>query len=107
MWIDADHYETTPGTTGFLVETLNTSNGGTRWSLQGRPLHTNQSREPRLTGWCGETDNRSRHAHGMARVVRVTPNDRALLVRLRGPELAAALELAGWPELVPGQETGR
>lgn len=99
MWIDADHYETAPGMVGFLVEILNTSNGGTRWSLQGRPLHTNQSRRPRLNGWCGETDNRSRYARGMARVVRVTPNDRALLVRLRGAELRAALQASGWPEL--------
>jgi hypothetical protein len=99
MWIDADHYDTHPGDVRFLVEVFNTSTGGTRWSLQDRPLRTNRSLQPRLTGWCGETNNRSRTAHGLVRVVRVTPNDRALVTRLRGAALDAALEEVGYPGL--------
>lgn len=99
MWVDVDSYVIEAGQAWFLVEILNTSDGGTRWLLQDRPLHTNQSRQPRLTGWCGETDNRSRYAHGMVRVVRVLPNDRARVVRLRGAKLKAALEEAGYPDL--------
>lgn len=99
MWIDADAYETTVGATGYLVETLNTNTGRTTWALRDRPLRTNQSLQPRLHGWCGETDNRSRYARGMVRVVRVTLRDRALVTKLDGAELAAALEADGYPDL--------
>lgn len=101
-WIDCDSYSTQIGTTGYLVKTLNTSDGGTSYSLRERPLHTNQSHQPRLYGWCGETDNRSRHARGVWRVVRMNKaGERAQIVKLDGDELAAWLDGDGYPELIP------
>ena len=47
-WIDCS-YDTVVGEIGYLVETINTSTGRTSWSLRDRPLHTNQSGEPRLS----------------------------------------------------------
>lgn len=98
-WIDVE-FGTTVGTIGYLVETLDTSSGRTSWSLRERPLRTNQSLEPRLTGWCGETDNRSRHAHGVWRVTRINrTGERGQIVQLTGAALAAHLEADGYPEL--------
>jgi len=100
-WIDVD-YETTVGTIGYLVETLDTSRGGPhRLSLRDRPLRTNVSHEPRLYGWCGETDNKSRTAAGVAKVVRMNRlGDRAQIVSLTGENLRAFLEQDGYPELI-------
>jgi hypothetical protein len=97
-WIDVEYVSI--GTIGYLVETVNTSTGGTSWSLYDRPPLTNRSHEPRLYGWLGETDNRSRTARGMVRVTALNKNrDRARIARLTGDELSAALEGDGYPEL--------
>lgn len=102
MWIDCDDLTTKLGTIGYLVETVDTNNGRTTFSLQERPLRTNQSREPRLTGWCGETNNRSRTARGAWRVTRVNgAGDRAQIVQVKGAELAAFLDRDGYPDLAP------
>ena len=99
-WIDCDDYSTRVGTTGYLVETLNTNTGRTSWGLRERPLHTNQSNEPRLTGWCGETDNRSRYARGVVRVSAVNERgDRCRIASIQGADLVAFLEKDGYPEL--------
>ena len=101
MWIDSD--DVSVGDTRFLVETLDTSTGGISHSLRDSPLRTNQSHQPRLVGWCGETDNRSRTARGMVRVTKVVrPNDgfaRACVRKLAKSELKDALAHAGYPEL--------
>jgi hypothetical protein len=95
-WID--HQDATVGDIGYLVETH--TNGRTSWSLWDRPLRTNVSHEPRLSGWCGETDNRSRFARGVGRVVRVNAaGDRAQIVTLAGDELSEFLARDGYPEL--------
>jgi hypothetical protein len=100
-WIDCE-YGTEIGTIGYLVETTNTNTGRTTWSLRERPLRTNQSNEPRLTGWCGETDNRTRFAHGVVKVVALNaPGDRAKFIRLRGVDLAVFLADNGHPGLMP------
>jgi hypothetical protein len=100
-WIDC-YYTTKSGDIGYLVETLDTSSGRTSWSVRDRPLRTNRSHEPRLTGWCGETDNRSRYARGVVKVTRVNAaQDRAQISSLSGPELAEFLENDGHPELIP------
>ncbi len=99
MWVDAD-YDSTVGSKAFLVETTNTSNGVTTWGLQDSPLRTNQSHEPRLSGWCGETNNRSRYARGLVEIVRLSVNGERCLVRqVTGAELREALEQFGHPEL--------
>lgn len=101
-WIDCDSYSTKIGAIGYLVETLNTNNGATSFSLHDRPLRTNQSLQPRIDGWCGETDNRSRHARGVWRIARTNKaGDRAQIVRLDGAERDAFLESDGYPELIP------
>jgi hypothetical protein len=97
MWIDCEEKH---GTLGYLVETLNTNTGRTTFSLYERPCRTNQSLEPRLWGWCGETDNRSRYARGVVRVVkRNRLGDRARVAQVTGVELAAFLESEGYPDL--------
>lgn len=101
-WIDSDC--PTIGTIGYLVETLNTSTGRTTWSLHERPLRTNQTHQPRLHGWCGETDNRSRYARGVVCVTGVNrARDRARIARLTGAGLAAFLECDGHPELAAAE----
>lgn len=100
-WIDCE-YGTEIGTIGYLVETTNNNTGHTTWSLRERPLRTNQSNEARLSGWCGETDNRSRFAHGVARVAKVSATTmRAQVKKLDGADLAAHLYRDGHPDLIP------
>jgi hypothetical protein len=101
-WISIDYFEHKIGDIAYLVETMNTSNGNTTWSLYERPLHTNQSCAPRLHGWCGETDNRSRTAHGAVKVTALNKlGDRCRITRVDGEELAEFLEKDGYPELIP------
>ena len=100
-WIDCG-FDTQIGAVGYLVETLNTSNGRTTFSLWERPLRTNVSHEPRLSGWCGETNNRSRYAKGVAKVAKLNARgDRAMVSPLTGADLAAFLAGDGHPELIP------
>lgn len=103
QWIDEsaeDGYQI--GQVGFLTRTSPQGKADI-WRLCDRPLRTNQSHEPRLTGWCGETNNVNRNAEGMARVVRIARNGRALVMPLEGAELTAALEELGYPELDPAE----
>lgn len=103
-WIDCDFASTRVGDIRYLVETLNTSNGRTSWSLYERPCRTNQSHRPVLDGWCGETDNRSRYARGVVRVSTVNANmDRCRITALNGAELTEFLTRDGFPELIPSE----
>jgi hypothetical protein len=52
-------------------------------------------------GWCGSYNDLSTSGCGMARVVRVARNGRALVETLAGYDLAAALDELGYPELYP------
>lgn len=100
-WIDID-YTASVGTIGYLVETCNTSTGHTTFSLWEGPCRTNGSHKPMLTGWCGETDNRSRDARGVAKIVKVNKRgDRGQIVKLDGVALATFLADDGHPELMP------
>jgi hypothetical protein len=104
MWIDSNYgYDTLAGTVGYLVQRSNSNRRSVTVTLQDRPAYTNQSREPRLTGWCGETNNVSVTGLGMARVSRVAKNGRMLVTMLHGAELSAALESTGFPELDLGE----
>lgn len=99
MWIDNGEMDTV-GTIGYLVET--SSNGSASFSLRERPLRTNQSLQPRLFGWCGETDNKSRTARGVWRIDATNKSgDRAKISKLAGSDLAEFLERDGYPELIP------
>ena len=99
LWIDSyDALEV--GEIGFLVRVQDQNHGcAEHYRLQDRAQCTNQSLEPRLRAWCGTTNNVAIYAEGLARVVRVTKNDRAMLVKIPQSEEAAALEALGYPEL--------
>jgi hypothetical protein len=100
LWIGPDE-TLTAGQIGFLVEKSHTLNGWTRYELRDTPPYTNQSRQPMLHGWCGSYNDLSTSGHGMARVVRLAKNGRALVQELEGNELVEALEEFGYPELAP------
>lgn len=103
QWIDIGYGDANSavGDTGYLVETRNGNTGREHLALRERPLRTNQSGVPRLRGWCGETDNQSRTAKGVAKIVRVNKaEDRAQIVAVTGADLAAFLEADGYPELI-------
>jgi hypothetical protein len=98
MWIDSDTYGMQVGQVGFLVKTERHERGmPTRRHLQSRPAHTNMSNEPRLTGWCGTTNNVATFAEGLARVVRIAQNGRALVERVKPTR--AVLKSLGYPDL--------
>lgn len=103
MWIDSSAHDMTTGDVGYLVRTVDNNNRGSEsYALRERPLRTNRSNEPRLEGWCGETDNRSRHAVGVWKVVQVNKaGDRARISRLVGEDLVVFLRGDGHPNLVP------
>lgn len=103
MWIGPDD-TLVVGQAGFLVETVNAMKGFRRFNLQSLPPHTNRSHQPRLVGWCGSYNDTSTHGHGLARVVRLAGNGRALVEVLVGNELRAALERLGYPELAEGEQ---
>lgn len=106
QWIDAgaclDGYPTV-GDVGFLISITDTSNGSERVVLRDNPARTNRTHEPKLVGWCGETNNRSVEAKGMARVTRVTSNGRVLVEPIDGADLQRALDASGYPDLTGAQ----
>lgn len=104
MWVDNYAFDTfKPGDRAFLVCIHDISNGTTQRELRTHPAHTNASCEPRLVGWCGETNNISVHAEGAVRVTRRVKNpgmyDRILVRKLSRKELPDFLAAAGYPEL--------
>jgi hypothetical protein len=97
IWTDSDNVETTGSDVGFLVLRSNALRGAESWHLQERPAHTNQSRVPRLRGWCGTYNDTATHARGLARISRVAGNGRIQLVPV--PATAELLEQLGYPDL--------
>jgi hypothetical protein len=99
-WVDGFGFEV--GEAVFLKRVHHVMDGGReRLVIDSRPAITNQSREPRLFGWCGTTNDVALYGDGVGRVVRVTKNDRAQVKCLFGDEQAAALEELGYPEMAP------
>lgn len=96
IWIDADF--ATVGDVGFLGM-YDPLVGKKYYVLSDTPFYTNLSREPKLTGWCGSTNNVSLTARGVWRVARATKNGRAQIVRLTEKETREWLEEAGWESL--------
>lgn len=100
-WIDGTGMEQA-GQVGFVVERSNAIRRSESTLLQDDPPRTNQSHEPRLTGWCGTTNDVAVYGRGMARVLRCSRSGQRVYVEsLEGEELAAALDEAGYPELAP------
>lgn len=101
-WVDFDlSSDLGVGDIAYLAEVVDTTRGTTSWHLSKRPLRTNMSREPKLRGWCGETNNRSLNAHGVVRVSAISrAGDRARISSVSTADTAAFLEACGHPDLV-------
>lgn len=99
MWITVGN-DINEGERGFLIEYSNTLRGTSRHAVSPRPAHTNQSHQPRLSGWCGTWNDTATYADGMAEVVRVVAETgRALIRRLTPAETRRELERLGYPDL--------
>ena len=102
VWIDNDHHGLKLGQIGYLVEPLPPGTGQACWSVRDRPLRTNTTDEPRLHGYCGETNKHGRTAHGVVIVVEVNGSkSRARIASVVGERLAEFLRSDGHPGLVP------
>lgn len=102
-FIDDTNVGVSPGEPGFLVQSSR-DGGACVWRLTDRPLHTNQSHEPKLGSadehvWCGTTDNVARYACGLALVTKTHANGRARIEAIEPKHVPAALEWLGYPEL--------
>lgn len=98
MWID--NYNLSVGDVGFLIE-VSPQGRECRIDIRTEPGRTNMSNSRRLYGWLGETNNISKNAQGVGKVVRVSNSgERALVRSLSDKELAAALEDLGHPDMV-------
>jgi hypothetical protein len=100
-FIDGDDCEIKEGEIGFLVERSNPIKHSDRWGLSYRPAYTNQSRMPRLDGWCGSTNDVSVYAHGLARAGEANANTGRVRISTvaDATEIEEALETLGYPEL--------
>ena len=101
IWIDEYQCSSVDGI-GFLVRIVDNNHGSAEhYCLDNRARCTNMSHEPKLHGWCGETNNISVYAEGLARISRRTKNDRICLTQIEkgSQEEAKALEELGYPEL--------
>ena len=93
MWIDNLNYEPI-GTIGFLI--CKDYGRYERIVIQDRPGCTNMSLEPRLSGWLGTTNDVSRHAMGVGKIVKTSKDGRrALVSMLVGDKLDAWLDSEG------------
>jgi hypothetical protein len=99
LWIDCDPDDMPE--MGFLVEINHENKGSTRYELRLRPPYTNQSREPRPTGWCGSYNNVSTFGRGIWRVIRRVENGRCKIEAVTdSAQLADFLEEFGYPDLL-------
>ena len=102
-WIDEDRVTLAiSGQPGFLVS-IKHQGCKEVYSLRDEPARKNQSHEPTLAGWCGETNNTNVNAEGLWKVIAVSPNGRRAKIEevTDLEEMAAVLELMGYPELMP------
>jgi hypothetical protein len=106
MWIGPDIRDVRleVGAVGFLIERVNEFQGSRHFTLEAHPPRTNQSHMPRLTGWCGTTNNVGVFGHSIAKVTRLARNGRAEVCELVGAELRAAALHLGYPDLIPAKE---
>ena len=89
------------GDAAFLVRTSNAIKGTERYELRDLPAYTNESRQPRLRGWCGSWNNVSTDGLGVWRVAKIAKNGRVQIAEVidRG-ELATFLDQYGYPDLL-------
>ncbi len=102
FWMDNSVGGFEVGQALFLVTVFRENTGVEEHTGQTDPCRTNLSRERKLRGWCGSTNNVSRTANGLVRVRRISKSKSRMCVTQiqRGSqEEAAALEELGYPEL--------
>jgi hypothetical protein len=103
MWIDTEDsfMELPEGSPGFMIE-ISPQGKENRFVLQSDPGRTNMSHEAKLFGWLGETNNVSRTAHGLWKVIDGSiTGSRVKVGRVTDrAEIEKFLELVGWPELI-------
>jgi hypothetical protein len=101
IWIDNPDTIYAEGMTGFLIYRHDESNSVHSRYISAVPARTNRSREAKLHGWCGTTNNIAIYAEGMARIEAInTKTGRAKVTSLSNDETRVALEAAGYPELI-------
>jgi hypothetical protein len=100
LWINGDEYHMAQGDVGFLISVVSQTGEG-RHVLREHPALTNQSREPRLRGWLGTTNNVARYGQGLARITEISLGGRFRVERLNAEDTDAALKELGHPELAP------
>lgn len=86
----------------FVYEVFFSNTGKSEMRAAKTPRRTNQSREPKLRGWCGETNNVSVTARGLARVSRVFSGTERMQLRIfpKGSKAEQeALSEVGYPDL--------
>ena len=99
-----DAYHT--GDTVFVSEVV-TERGECEIHLTEAPRRTNRSREPRLRGWCGSTNNRAVTALGVGKVTRVRGTVLRVEVLAAGSdEENDALGALGWSALATTGRSG-
>lgn len=103
LWINGDDYHMVEGNIGFLVFVV-PQTGEDHYVLREHPALANQSREPRLTGWLGTTDNVARYGQGLARITEISLGGRFRVERLNAEDTDAALKELGHPELVLNED---
>ena len=87
----------------FIVRTVLA--GRERLVVRDTPAFTNRSLEPKLHGWCGETNNMATFAEGVVRVTQVAAGgERVRVRRLRGADEAAALRAMGYGDTLGVEE---
>ena len=100
FWIDSDAGgDLNVQDCGFLVSLFNTSTGVETYRLLSSPARTNVSNEARGWGWCGETNNVSVTAWGLARIEQVARTGRRRVRPITGDDRRVELEALGYPDL--------
>jgi len=104
-WIDeqCNDYEQGPekvGELGFLIRISNENTGADRYKLSFTPAYTNQSRKPRLLGWCGTYNNVGTYGEGIWKISRIAKNGRTLITEVDDEsETQGFLDEMGYPDL--------
>lgn len=100
-WIGGEDDTFKVGDVGFLVNTYHETKLWDVYKLRQHPPKTNQSFQPRVYGWCGTTNGVACNGYGLARVVKVAKNGRAMVKHLSAEEATQMLsDELGYPDLV-------
>lgn len=102
IWIeDAILGDWEVGKVGFLVERchINRFDQKNRFYLQRSPARANMSGEVIYEGWAGTSNEVSGYGRGLATIVKIAQNGRAMVRALSGAEEVRALVALGYEDL--------